>query len=820
VLESRWVIFAIPAAVILIPAFTALILLAVRPAKEPTRETVAQQTPPQQEPPSPPEPVTEAPPASQPAPQEIVPSPRPPADTLVATNTPQPAPPPSVTVEPKPSPPPKPAPPTVNPAGKSTDLIAALDIASAAIAGDWKKEGSTIQCKSASPSNRAKLRLVAPPPGDGYDLAITLTATGERRFIAPILSFRGRQFIFAMMAKQSGFASVRGQNALANETTRPQGIPANKKTTVTIKVRDREVSAFVDGELLSNYATDYSDLDVSNAWNLGPSSTRENLLGFAVECPVTIDAITLTPLEAEPASTAPAPSSYKELAAAISSPFSRESSAAATRPVDQPRSTGELQKIAATSQPVLSEVAAILLAGVPATDSAAREELFRAVQLSILPAGLPPDPMLDAPPPDRSAITLARADFDAEQTRLAAWRLLMGHMSDFYPSAKSQRDLVKLRFAPDASAPVKGRYVTFFASHANPEPLENVTLTIELVHAMTNPSPTCEHHYFIKRWPQNQKIFVPAVCIPNVASRELLENPGPSPVNDLGGVIEARVQLWSDKVTQPTQSISFDANFQQIAHAQLAYAYGLVDEALRRPASATGPAVRANALVVGPVTPPRADLNEETPEVARAKALARRARGLVPPQSSQADEARDLAQQPLAALRDLRKKQIDAFASALQPRSTRAGVWVVQKPGQLAKLVKPSDRDATVNAAGADGGRFTFTVDSRMADGSAINVTLTTTDQPEQKRKFSGRLQLDASANRLVLNLKATQPPPPRKGADDKRITQWNSMLLELRGNALVGIATAGPNDANVFNVAFAQPTNPATPGPAKPKPK
>ena len=51
-----------------------------------------------------------------------------------------------------------------------------------------------------------------------------------------------------------------------------------------------------------------------------------------------------------------------------------------------------------------------------------------------------------------------------------------------------------------------------------------------------------------------------------------------------------------------------------------------------------------------------------------------------------------------------------------------------------------------------------------------------------------------------------------------KRITQWNSMLLELRGPALLGIAASGPNDANLFNVAFAQPTNPA--GPTAPKPK
>ena len=66
-----------------------------------------------------------------------------------------------------------------------------------------------------------------------------------------------------------------------------------------------------------------------------------------------------------------------------------------------------------------------------------------------------------------------------------------------------------------------------------------------------------------------------------------------------------------------------------------------------------------------------------------------------------------------------------------------------------------------------------------------------------------------SSANRLLLNLRATQPPPTRPPAegDLKRVIYWNSLLLELRGNALFGIATAGLTDTpTILNVVFASP--------------
>ena len=59
-----------------------------------------------------------------------------------------------------------------------------------------RKDGAAIRCANATNKSRAKLRLVPPPTDSGYDFAVTFTAQGDRRMVAQVLSFRGRQFIF------------------------------------------------------------------------------------------------------------------------------------------------------------------------------------------------------------------------------------------------------------------------------------------------------------------------------------------------------------------------------------------------------------------------------------------------------------------------------------------------------------------------------------------------------------------------------------------------------------------------------------------------
>jgi hypothetical protein len=280
--------------------------------------------------------------------------------------------------------------------------------------------------------------------------------------------------------------------------------------------------------------------------------------------------------------------------------------------------------------------------------------------------------------------------------------------------------------------------------------------------------------------------------------------------------------------------VQFESNKQAIGRAYADLAFRIVDEATRR----TGPATRSSlqsvritrpnaAIVGGPINAPRADLTDASPELAPAKAAAALAASALPGNPALLNDAKNAQTAPLTALREMRKRQLDAFVAALDAKTTRNGGFAVHKPGQLAKMVKQGEREATVSAAGAGGGKLIMTVDSRSPDGTNIAVTLTSPDQPELKRKFSGRLHVDASnALRLLLVLRSTQPPPgkPPGDAELRRVIYWTSLTLELRGTQLLGVATAGPADGTtVLNVAFGPPTaakEPAPPAtPVKPKP-
>ena len=82
---------------------------------------------------------------------------------------------------------------------------------------------------------------------------------------------------------------------------------------------------------------------------------------------------------------------------------------------------------------------------------------------------------------------------------------------------------------------------------------------------------------------------------------------------------------------------------------------------------------------------------------------------------------------------------------------------------------------------------------------------------------------MDASANRILLNLRAqASAPKTLTEADLKKVLNWTSIVLELRGNSLIGIATVGPPETGtVLNVAFGPSTAAPTPAPQKaPAPK
>ena len=344
----------------------------------------------------------------------------------------------------------------------------------------------------------------------------------------------------------------------------------------------------------------------------------------------------------------------------------------------------------------------------------------------------------------------------------------------------------------------------FFAINGSPTALTNVTLALEVVHAMTSPSTTEREYYFIPHWKPGQKIFLPALCVPNVSSPELLALTAPPVTLSAAGVVEAWTQLWSDQVTQPREATKFPGHVEAIGRAQLNDAYCALGDFLRRPfgarsAPSTGAAARPNALFVGPVVLPKVTLADTTPAIVQAKAAAKQVLAFVPADSPLVAEANAFAADPQSALRDLRKRQLDDFLTAIPPQKFRTGVWALHRPGALGRLSATAARNSP--------NKMTLTIDTRGAAGE-VTATLTNPDQANLKRKLAGRVQVDASANRLLLNLHA--PPnslrPPTE-ADIKLAAAWTRLLLEAHGTQLRGVAEIGAGDNPILvDIVFEPP--------------
>jgi hypothetical protein len=604
-----------------------------------------------------------------------------------------------------------------------------------------------------------------------------------------------------------------------------------------------------------------------SGWSVGD----DKALGVATESTVEFSSITVAPGHGEPqglptiATSTPPPTAaepapptvspafvaYKDLAPVISNPYSTESSGAAPKSVatTQPAAV-VLDRVIATSQPVVSEVATDLRRAVDvsrqpaaaAAKSAAAipqmAAMYLAVQTSLAPPAVAdplmefepstdPVPLLGAPAlvSDLSAPLPDRVQFDLEQDRVAAWKKLVGQASQLYPKAKNQPNAIKLQLTP----PAGGKAASFVATNSTNKELTDVTLAVELIDATTSPSPTAVEYFFIPTWAGGQKLYFPATCVPNVSSDQLLAATSPSPsLPDLRGITELRAQAWSHQVIQPAQTTKVEAAAESIARMELNEAYRLIGDSVRR--SPTRPAsppnstpamlqaiARNSAIVMGPVIPPKIVLADTVPSVVAAKAMAQRVVDLNPPQGGLVDQAKALLADPQSALHDLRKKQLDDFVNAIPERKQRPGVWTIHKPGALAKVSSHGGRESVAKSGGA-AGRLMLIIDQRSKEGMDVGATLFAPDQPTVRKKFTGRLHVDSSSNRVLLQLRAasTTNKPPTE-ADLKQANLWTRLLLEVKDNDLRGIGEVGPIDnPTIVNVGFDPPQDIKLPEPQK----
>ena len=149
------------------------------------------------------------------------------------------------------------------------NLLPLLDPLQDAVAGAWKIQDGALFSDKAFYS---RIEIPFEPPQE-YDLRITFTRLSGNDSVSQILSFSGRPFSWSMGGSNNkvfGFETIGGISALGNPSTvsRPNCLVNGRKYDSVVQVRANGVKAWLDGELISQWKTDYHDMDIYPEWKL------------------------------------------------------------------------------------------------------------------------------------------------------------------------------------------------------------------------------------------------------------------------------------------------------------------------------------------------------------------------------------------------------------------------------------------------------------------------------------------------------------------------------------------------------------------------
>ena len=168
----------------------------------------------------------------------------------------------------------------VGPAGDETEwrdalnLLPLIDLRQDIVSGGWTKQGNAL-IADALPFQR--IEIPYEPPAE-YDFRADFTAGGGA--VVQFLSKPPRSFMWIMGGWRntiSAFDLVGGVTGDKNPTSVRQGggLQNRRQYSSIIKVRNDSVKAYLDGKLVSQWKTDYSDMSIRAEWKL----RKPSLLG-------------------------------------------------------------------------------------------------------------------------------------------------------------------------------------------------------------------------------------------------------------------------------------------------------------------------------------------------------------------------------------------------------------------------------------------------------------------------------------------------------------------------------------------------------------
>ena len=152
---------------------------------------------------------------------------------------------------------------------KAVNLLALVDPLKDSVAGTWTNTDGAL---SVAPALYARTEIPYAAPQE-YDIRITFTRVSGTDNITQILSRNGKAFAWTMGGSANtvfGFETIAGVSATANKTTvkKTSCLENGRKYTSLVQVRNSGLKAFLDGKLITEWKTDYSDMDLYADWKL------------------------------------------------------------------------------------------------------------------------------------------------------------------------------------------------------------------------------------------------------------------------------------------------------------------------------------------------------------------------------------------------------------------------------------------------------------------------------------------------------------------------------------------------------------------------
>jgi hypothetical protein len=373
------------------------------------------------------------------------------------------------------------------------------------------------------------------------------------------------------------------------------------------------------------------------------------------------------------------------------------------------------------------------------------------------------------------------AEKQIESARVAAWRALTPHLSEFYANvaaAGSGRDVLSLQISRGTPDERPG----MVAINISGRTLTHVTILTKIVHFESQPSSMVDQWFYIPEWEPQRKIELLGSYVPNIESDDLRKRTDlgampsqsyeDSSVGLAGGALRATVQMYcSQLAVQPTE-FAFPENAPRAASWELDAACRILlegmfaeesraeAERLRKTPVINAPGlnnVRVKAPNVGlPLMPRRMDPQQHPASLAIARQIVDHALAYVPDNSAEATGLRNFLNDPQASTRDYCRKLIAKAVSGVPLNIPLHGTWSAARATAL-----------MARSLGNVNSRMDLTIKGIDADGEHITATLENPSFPGESQKYIGRLTRQAASDNtrqqsigrsVVLHLEPVSP--------------------------------------------------------------